>query len=262
MPSTARQIREAARHEVLGEMLTDPEANIRIGHGLSGGQDPRVRRPAPRAGQLQRGRAAVHRWLGERPGLSKDEFIDDIPYPGDAELREEDSRHRRGLSPHLRGGVGGVSDDDEIPVASPARAGVRRGAAARREEVAGAEGRPAPAQAGSQTPRRCLTPSMSKLTGSKKAPAVHRVGHPRDDAARPSSTAASICRRAFPTSRRRRRSRRRRARRSTRDVNQYAITWGARPLREAIAAQVHAPLRHRRRSPTSRSRSAAARPRR
>ena len=57
---------------------------------------------------------------------------------------------------------------------------------------------------------------------------VHRVGHPRDDAARDSSRrrqpGAGLSR--LPGARRR--SRRRRARRSTADVNQYAITWGAR----------------------------------
>ena len=32
------------------------------------------------------------------------------------------------------------------------------------------------------------------------------------------------------------------------DINQYAITWGAKPLRDAIAAGLHAPLRHADRS--------------
>jgi hypothetical protein len=38
------------------------------------------------------------------------------------------------------------------------------------------------------------------------------------------------------------------------DINQYAVTWGARPLREAGGARVHAPLRaaDRRRSASHR----------
>ena len=46
------------------------------------------------------------------------------------------------------------------------------------------------------------------------------------------------------------------------DINQYAVTWGAKPLRDAIAADCHAPLRRAGRSATRRSPSAAARPRR
>ncbi len=52
-----------------------------------------------------------------------------------------------------------------------------------------------------------------------------------------SCMAASICRKAFRISRRRRPSKTPRVRAIHADVNQYAVTWGARPLREAIARE-------------------------
>ena len=61
----------------------------------------------------------MHRWLGERPSLSREEFIDDIPYPETQNYVKrilgtaEDYRRIYGAA------AGGVSDDDEIPVASP-----------------------------------------------------------------------------------------------------------------------------------------------
>ena len=46
------------------------------------------------------------------------------------------------------------------------------------------------------------------------------------------------------------------------DINQYAITWGAKPLRDAIAAGLHAPLRPCRSTRTRSSPCAADRPKR
>ena len=58
------------------------------------------------------GENRVVRWKAERPGMDEDEFIDDIPVPGNAELREADPRDRRGLPDALRPGwrsaAGGV----------------------------------------------------------------------------------------------------------------------------------------------------------
>ncbi len=46
------------------------------------------------------------------------------------------------------------------------------------------------------------------------------------------------------------------------DINQYAVTWGAKPLRDAIAADFTRRHTACRSSPTSRSPCAAARPKR
>ena len=62
-------------------LLTDPEANVRMGTAIS--------RTWPRFGGIHfalarynAGETAVRRWITERPGLTdREEFIDDIPYP-------------------------------------------------------------------------------------------------------------------------------------------------------------------------------------
>ena len=58
--------------------------------------------------------------------------------------------------------------------------------------------------------------------------AVHRVGHPRDDAAQPAARRREPVAGISGLSGARRSSRRRRAPRFSADVNQYAVTWGAR----------------------------------
>ena len=37
--------------------------------------------PAPALAAYNAGEQRVSRWLAERPGISRDEFIDDIPFP-------------------------------------------------------------------------------------------------------------------------------------------------------------------------------------
>ena len=104
LPSTGRQYARTLklpRTFSIG-MLTDPETNIRMGTAYFADLDQAVRRRALRARELQRRASRVARWMPSGPGIDRDEFIDDIPYPGDAELREEDPRHGRGLPPPVR----------------------------------------------------------------------------------------------------------------------------------------------------------------
>ncbi len=68
------------------------------------------------------GERPVHRWMSERPGLSGEEFIDDIPYP------ETQNYVRKILGTaedyrRIYGPGAGVTGDDEIP-------GIKRAAAA------------------------------------------------------------------------------------------------------------------------------------
>ena len=69
------------------------------------------------------GERPVHRWMGERPDLSSEEFIDSIPYP------ETQNYVRKILGTaedyrRLYGSAAGVSGDDEIPAITGAASAV------------------------------------------------------------------------------------------------------------------------------------------
>ena len=87
-------------------MLTNPETNIRMGTLYFSTLVQQFGGTYYALASYNAGENRVVRWKAERPGLDEDEFIDDIPFPGDAELREADSGHRRGL-PALYGKSGG-----------------------------------------------------------------------------------------------------------------------------------------------------------
>ena len=179
------------------------------------------------------------------PSLPREEFIDDIPYPETQNYVKrilgtaEDYRRMYGAA------AGGVSDDDEIPVASPRRTGAPMWRRSPSRRSPPAPKKAAPAKPAAQAPRRRLIPTMSKLTGSRKA--LQFTESVIREMTRLSEQHGGVnLSQGFPgLSRRRPRSRKPPARPSTPTINQYAVTWGARPLREAIARDVHAPLRRR-----------------
>jgi soluble lytic murein transglycosylase len=61
--------------------LTEPETNIRIGMAYFSDLLEQFGDPAPALAAYNAGENRVSRWLAERPGVSQDEFIDDIPFP-------------------------------------------------------------------------------------------------------------------------------------------------------------------------------------
>ena len=77
--------------------------------------------------------------------------------------------------------------------------------------------------------RPCVRPDL------RQGRQLHRVGHPRDEPARRRRRARSASPRASRTSRARPSSRTPPPRALHDDINQYAITWGAKGLRDAIA---------------------------
>ena len=83
LPSTGRSTRASSE---LPRLLDRPADDRRDqhpdGHGLLRRPGQAVRRRALRAGQLQRRRRAASRaGLPSGPGIDRDEFIDDIPFP-------------------------------------------------------------------------------------------------------------------------------------------------------------------------------------
>jgi soluble lytic murein transglycosylase len=83
LPSTARQTARRLKIPYSTRLLTNPEANVRIGtahfadliRDFGGGVHLAL-------ASYNAGESAVRRWINERPGLAdREEFIDDIPYP-------------------------------------------------------------------------------------------------------------------------------------------------------------------------------------
>ena len=209
---------------------------------------------ALRAGDLQR-RAEPDREMDCRQAGARARRVHRRhPVPRDAELREADPRHRGGLPAPLRarraGGRGRRDPRGRASVGErrrACRAGQgRRPRRPRPRRAAAAKKKPAPAKKKAGRPQEEGRLVSIRVTQSRlyvqtdrieESDAVHRVGHPRDDAAQ------SSLRRRQPVAGLPGLSRRRQAIKDAAcaainaDVNQYAVTWGARPLREAIARE-------------------------
>ena len=61
--------------------LTDPEINVRIGTTYFSDLLRQFGDAAPALAAYNAGENRVERWLADRPGVDRDEFIDDIPFP-------------------------------------------------------------------------------------------------------------------------------------------------------------------------------------
>ena len=61
--------------------LTEPETNVRIGMAYFADLLARFGDVPPALAAYNAGEQRVSRWLAERPGIDRDEFIDDIPFP-------------------------------------------------------------------------------------------------------------------------------------------------------------------------------------
>ena len=118
-PPTARQIAKRLNIRYTAKTLTDPDANLRLGTAYLAAKVREFGDLHLVLASYNAGERPVHRWLDERPSLPKEEFIDDIPYPETQNYVKrilgtaEDYRRLYGAA------AGGVSEDDEIPVASP-----------------------------------------------------------------------------------------------------------------------------------------------
>jgi soluble lytic murein transglycosylase len=81
LPSTARQMARKLKMRYSASLLTNPEANIRMGTAYFAQNVKEFGEPYLVLASYNAGERAVRRWIAERPGLPRDEFIDDIPYP-------------------------------------------------------------------------------------------------------------------------------------------------------------------------------------
>ena len=81
LPVTARQYARKLQLRYSTRLLTDPESNIKMGTAYLA-DTIRALGSVPLAlASYNAGPTPVRRWIAERPGLPREEFIDDIPYP-------------------------------------------------------------------------------------------------------------------------------------------------------------------------------------
>jgi soluble lytic murein transglycosylase len=81
LPSTARQYAKVLKLRYTAKLLTDPEANLRMGMAYFSDKIKEFGLVHLALASYNAGERPVHRWMTERPGVPDDEFIDDIPYP-------------------------------------------------------------------------------------------------------------------------------------------------------------------------------------
>jgi soluble lytic murein transglycosylase len=82
VPSTGRRYARMLKiPRFSAARLTDPEINVRIGTAYFADLVERFGGVHHALASYNAGPGAVARWIGEKPGIARDEFIDDIPYP-------------------------------------------------------------------------------------------------------------------------------------------------------------------------------------
>jgi soluble lytic murein transglycosylase len=81
IPSTARAYARRLKLPYSSRLLRDPDANVRMGTAYLADKIREFGDLHVALASYNAGERAVRRWLAERPGLARDEFIDDIPYP-------------------------------------------------------------------------------------------------------------------------------------------------------------------------------------
>ena len=81
MPMTARRYARAFKLPYSASLLRDPEANVRIGTAYLADKIKEFGGLHLALASYNAGESPVRQWMAERPGLPREEFIDDIPYP-------------------------------------------------------------------------------------------------------------------------------------------------------------------------------------
>jgi soluble lytic murein transglycosylase len=82
IPGTGRRLaRELGIRGFTTSMLVDPETNLRLGTAYFARLVKQFGGTHFALAGYNAGEHRVERWIAERPGLERDEFIDDIPFP-------------------------------------------------------------------------------------------------------------------------------------------------------------------------------------
>ena len=81
LPVTARQYARKLKMKYTTALLTNPDANIRMGTAYFADTIRQFGSVYVALASYNAGPTAARRWVNERPGLPREDFIDDIPYP-------------------------------------------------------------------------------------------------------------------------------------------------------------------------------------
>jgi soluble lytic murein transglycosylase len=82
VPATGRRYAQALGIKPFStERLTEPTVNIRIGMAYFSDLTKQFGALPPALASYNAGENRAARWIAERPGIERDEFIDDIPFP-------------------------------------------------------------------------------------------------------------------------------------------------------------------------------------
>jgi soluble lytic murein transglycosylase len=81
LPSTGRQYARRLKLRYRPAMLTHAETNVRLGTAIFADLSNKLGGAHLALASYNAGENAVARWVSARPGVERDEFIDDIPYP-------------------------------------------------------------------------------------------------------------------------------------------------------------------------------------
>jgi soluble lytic murein transglycosylase len=81
LPSTGRRYARRLKLRFKPAMLTRPEMNVRLGTAIFSDLVEKLGGAHFALASYNAGESAVARWRAERPGIEREEFIDDIPYP-------------------------------------------------------------------------------------------------------------------------------------------------------------------------------------
>jgi soluble lytic murein transglycosylase len=136
LPSTGRQYArtlQISRRFSIG-MLTSAETNIRMGTAYFADLVRQFGGVHYALATYNAGPNRVARWISERPGIDRDEFIDDIPFPE----TQNYVKKILGTAEDYRRlyGPGAVSADDDVDVVKPAVADTSRKAASPAKKAA------------------------------------------------------------------------------------------------------------------------------
>ena len=128
LPSTARMYARKLKLTYSPRLLTEPDANIRMGTAYLADKVREFGDLHLALASYNAGERAVHRWQAERLDLATDEFIDDIPYPETQNYVKrilgtaDDYRHLYGAAAVVEG----VETDRKSIVVPPRAASTRK----------------------------------------------------------------------------------------------------------------------------------------
>ncbi len=78
--ATAQQYAKTLNMKYSSRLATNPEANVRMGTAYLADKIKEFGEIHLALASYNAGERPVHRWIAERPGLARDEFVEDIPY--------------------------------------------------------------------------------------------------------------------------------------------------------------------------------------